>query len=63
MRERNVGFDEFIAVEQTQFVRDRREVGQLIAAGMNVRPKAGQGFLFGDRHAADRLILFEDKDF
>ena len=62
MRERNLRLDEFIPVEQTQFVRDRREVCQLIAAGVNVRPKARQSFFFGDRHPSDRVVLFEDKN-
>src|SRR6266403_497422 len=62
VRERNLGFDQFIAVEQTQFVRDRREVRQLISARVKVRPKTGQGFLFGYGHAANGVILFEDKN-
>jgi len=52
--------DEFIRVQQAQFVRDRREVCQLIAAGVNVRPKARQGYFLSDRHPSDRAVLLED---
>jgi hypothetical protein len=36
VRERDFGLDEFIPIEQVQFARHRREVCQLIAAGVNV---------------------------
>jgi hypothetical protein len=29
---------------------------------VNVRPKAWQGFFFGDSHAANRVILFNNQD-
>ena len=62
MGKRNVRFDELIAIEQTEFLRDRRKVCELIAARMNVRPEAGQCLLLSDRHTSDLVVLFKDKN-
>ena len=41
VRERNFRLDELVTIEQTEFVRNGRQVCELIAACMNIRPKAG----------------------
>jgi hypothetical protein len=63
MRKRNLRFDEFVAIEQTQLIRNRREICKLITARVNVGPKAWQRFFFGDSHTADGVILFKHQDF
>src|SRR5205807_7976028 len=44
-----------------QLARRRGEVGELVAAGVYVRPETGQRQLFGERHAAEGVILLEDE--
>jgi hypothetical protein len=48
--------------EQVELVRDGREVGQLIAARVQIRPEAGQRDFLGQGHAADRVVLLQHQD-
>src|SRR5262245_19534479 len=62
MRKRNLRLDEFVAIKQAQFIRNWREIRELITTRVNVRPKTRQRFFFGDSHTADRVVLFEDQN-
>ena len=62
MRVDDVGLDQRESVpRQLQLARRRREVGELVAAGVHVRPETGQRQLFGERHAAEGVVLLEDE--
>src|SRR5262245_11537267 len=62
VRKRNLRLDELVATKQIQLIRNWREICKLIAAGVNVRPKARQRLFFGDGHTANGVILLKDQD-
>src|SRR4029453_19093324 len=40
-------------------MRRRREVGKLVAIGMDIRPEARQRYLLGERHPTDAVVLLQ----
>src|SRR5215510_12675906 len=40
-------------------MRRRREVGKLVAIGMDIRPEARQRYLLGDRHPTNAVVLLQ----
>jgi hypothetical protein len=50
-------------LRQLQLAGDGRKVGELITAGVDVRPEARERDLFGEGHTADGMVSLEDQDF